>query len=424
MSTAYRITEVLAPLARHFASPDYDKAIDFLSKELPFVIHVFGPESEHNGWVIPPKYRVKEAKIRKDHKVIYDGLNHALAVPCHAASFHGFVDGATLKNHLWYDHRFPDALPYHFRFSYRPWERDWGFCVPKSFYDSIDEAKYEVHLEIEEGEKEIKVLEYTLAGDSGIEFVFVAHLDHPGMANDDLAGCAVGVELFQNLSRKQLRHTYRLLLVQEILGSELLLHARPNLRNTNEAVFLEMLGVDVPLVVQKSNKSPTAMEFALKECLQKKEIPFEVKAFRESVTNDEIVFESYGISTVSLCRFPYPEYHSSNDNISIIHKDKLQEAVDLLEDVVDWHEKDFYVEKLFTGVPCLANPEYNLYVDPGQTAFGEQETNVALHRFMEQLCLISGRQSARVLARRAGVPIEIARNYLERCQQKKLVHII
>lgn len=424
INSAYRITEALAPLARHFASPDYDAAIDFLLNELPFNVHAFGPECEHNGWTIPPHYQVKEARIKKDNSVIFDGLRHPLAVPCHATSFHGLVNGETLKKHLWYDHRFPDAIPYHFRFSYRPWERDWGFCVPQHFYDSIDSGEYEVNLEIQEGKREIKVLEYTLHGQSGIEFAFVAHLDHPGMANDDLAGCAVGVELFQNLAKKDHRHTYRLMLVQEILGSEMLLHTLPGMKKAREALFLEMLGANVPLVVQRANKSPTAMELALRVSLQKMELSFEELGFRESVTNDELVFEAYGIPMVSISRFPYPEYHSSKDNMSIICKETLQDSVRLLEKVVEWHENDIYVEKLFSGVPCLSSPEYKLYVEPSETAFGGAETNMPLYRFMEQVCLISARESVGVLACRCGVPVDVARTYLDRWQEKKLVRLI
>lgn len=423
MNSAYRIIESLMPLARHFASPDYDKAIEFLLQELPFAVHVYGTESEHNGWVIPPKHHVKKAVIKKQGAVIYDGLSHALGVPCHAASFQGSVDKNTLLEHLWYDHRFPDAIPYHFRFSYRPWERSWGFCVSKTFYDSLTDGIYEIDLEVEDGIPELKVLEYTLWGNSGIEFAFVAHLDHPGMANDDLAGCAVGVDLFQHLSKRTLRHTYRLFLVQEIIGSEMLMHSNSLLQKMNEALFLEMLGVDVPFVVQRANGTLTSMELALRECLQQKNIHFKEVGFRESVTNDEIVFESYGVPTVSLCRFPYPEYHSSKDNLTITSRKRLQESVDLLKDVVCWHESDVYVEKLFAGVTSLANPKFNLYVDPGQPAFGDQQLQLPLHHLMDRLPLLSGRQSVKVLAARHGLPMRAALEYLKRCQEKNLVSL-
>jgi aminopeptidase-like protein len=424
MSKAYEIVKALAPLSRQFASPDYDASIHFLEKELPFQTHVYGTEHEHNGWVLPPKYEVKKALIKKGGLLIYDGLEHPLRVPCHASSFHGIVNGDTLKQHLWFDHRFPEAIPYHFRYSYRPWERDWGFCVPKTFYDSISNDLYEIELEILDGEKELKVLEYTLLGSSGIEFAFIAHLDHPGMANDDLAGCAVGVEFFQDLRKHKLRHTYRLLIVQEIIGSEMHLHANPSWRGVQEGLFMEMLGVDVPFVIQRANSSPTAMEMALKESLSARDIKFTEVPFRESAKNDEIVFEAYGIPTAALVRFPYAEYHCSRDNISIINKDRLHEAVEVLRAVAAWHEEDLYVQKLFGGVACFSNPKYGAYVDPGQPALGGQLKGVALHQFMERIALISGPCSTKVLSSLCGVPFDSARRYLEHCAEKGLVRLI
>lgn len=424
MNNAYDIIKALAPLSRHFASPDYDVAIRFLEKELPFRTYVYGAEHEHNGWVLPPKYEVRKALIKKDGLVVYDGLEHPLAVPCHASSFHGVVNGEKLRQHLWFDHRFPDAIPYHFRYSYRPWEREWGFCVPKTFYDSLSSDLYEVELEILDGEKELKVLEYTIPGTSGVQFAFIAHLDHPGMANDDLAGCAVGVELFQGLRTQKLRHTYRLLIVQEIIGSEMHLHANPDWKRVQEGLFMEMLGVDIPFVVQRANSSPTAMEMALKESLSVRDIKFTEVSFRESAKNDEIVFEAHGIPTASLIRFPYAEYHCSRDNISIISKDRLCEAVEVLRAVAAWHEEDVYVEKLFDGVACFSNPQYDLYVDPGQPALGGQLTGVALHQLMERIALLSGPCSAKVLSSLCGVPFDSARLYLERCAEKGLVRLI
>ncbi len=423
MSTAYKIIEELCRLSRQFASPDYDIAIDKLREELQFKVHVYNESHEHNGWVIPPKYEVKKALIKKGANIIYDGLAHPLGVPCHAAAFTGTVDRDTLKKHLWYDHRFPDALPYHFRYSYRPWERDWGFCVTRDFYESLTEGLYEVQLEVSDGEKELKVLEYCLSGSSGVDFAFIAHLDHPGMANDDLAGCAVATELFQRLASKNLRHTYRLLLVQEIIGSEMHLHAHPELRTLQEGLFLEMLGVDVPLVLQRANSTPTAMESAMRACLQERRVRFEEVAFRESAKNDEIVFESYGVPTAALTRYPYAEYHSSRDNLSIISRKSLDEAVELLESVVAWHEDDLYVEKCFTGVACFSNPDIDLYVDPGQPALDGLEEGVSMHRFMEQISLLSKRHSVKVLASLCGVRFQEARAYLERCQKKGLVQL-
>ncbi len=421
---AYDIVKALAPLSRQFASPDYDRAVSFLCEKLPFEVHVYGREQNHNGWMIPPKYRVTRATIVRNGRVLYDGLDHPLGVPCHVAPFSGTVDLETLKHHLWFDHRSPDSIPYHFRYSYRPWERDWGFCVTKQWLDTLEEGAYEVQIETEEGEPELKILDFAVEGTSGMEFVFIAHLDHPGMANDDLAGCAVGVEVFQRLRERRTRHAYRLLLVQEVIGSEIHLHARGGRGNMTEGLFLEMLGVDVPIAIQRAHTSPTAMECALKDSADALGIDYHEVAFRESAKNDEIVLEAYGVPTAAICRFPYPEYHSSRDNLSIIRPSRLDESVRLVESVIDWHEKDRYIRRRFKGVLCLSNPDIDLYVDPGQPAFGDARRNVAMHKLMENMSLLTGMSSVRVLCRTYGLDFDSTVDYLKRWESKGFIELV
>lgn len=414
MSLAYKIVEDLAPLSRHFASYDYDKAINYLQQIIPFTIHKFSSKDINNGWIIPPKYSVKRATIKKNGLLIYDGKKHPLAVICHSTSFKGKVDLDSLRQHLWYDRRYNDAIPYHFRHSYRPWDRDWGFCVTRNFFDSLDEGNYEIDLEVEDDEPELKVLDYYIAGKFDIEFVFVAHLDHPGMANDDVSGCAVGVELFKLLSSWNTKFSYRLLLVQEIIGSQYYLNKVG--RIANEGLFLEMLGVDTPLSLQQSQKGESLIEWALKNALKQVEIDAPIKGFRELIGNDEIVFETYGIPMASLTRFPYPEYHCDRDNISIIIKERLNEAVTLLVQLLKGIENEIYIRKKFEGVICLSNPDYNLYVDPGQPAFGMKNPD-PLRKLMEYISLMPCGDFIGKLCDRFGLDKDSALDYLKRWEK-------
>jgi aminopeptidase-like protein len=159
MNRMMTIIRDLAPLNRVFCSSDYDRSIEYLSAFLPFNVLAFKATDEHNGWTIPPKWDLKEARIFKDGKLIYDGTSHALSVIALSRPFQGRVDLAELKKHLHYDHRYEDVIPYHFRQEYRSWERDWGFCVPKRFYDTLLPGEYEVSIQTEESEGILKVLE-------------------------------------------------------------------------------------------------------------------------------------------------------------------------------------------------------------------------------------------------------------------------
>ena len=96
----YKIIKDLTNLNRVFCSSDYDKSINYLKKILDFKIKKFSNKCQINGWTIPPKWDVKEAKIFKNNKLIYDGTKNPLSVISLSKRFIGTVDLKTLKKHL------------------------------------------------------------------------------------------------------------------------------------------------------------------------------------------------------------------------------------------------------------------------------------------------------------------------------------
>ena len=88
------------------------------------------------------------------------------------------------------------------------------------------------------------MLEFDHQGSRPDTIVVGANLDHPGVANDGLAGVVVGIEFMRRLATRATRYTYRLVLVQGIIGSEYYLGPGPEGTRTAvvSGVFLEMLG--------------------------------------------------------------------------------------------------------------------------------------------------------------------------------------
>src|SRR5690606_41485995 len=95
---------------------------------------------------------------------------------------------------------FRSSIPFHFRQLFRSWSRDWGFCVPKRLYDSLPSGDYDVIIEIDESPGTLRMLELEHVGRLPQTIVFGTNLDHPGVANDGLAGVVVGIELFRRLA--------------------------------------------------------------------------------------------------------------------------------------------------------------------------------------------------------------------------------
>ena len=203
--------------------------------------------------------------------MILDGTKHPLSVIRLSSSFQGLVDLSTLKEHLFCETYFKisdEAIPFHFRQNYQNWKRDWGFCVSKNFYNSLTDGYYEISIN---KKRCLDVLEMTHKGLTDQCFYLVSHLDHPGMSNDDLSGCAVGIQLFEELKKNRTKYTYKLLIVQEIIGSEYYLHSLPNTEKEKikGGLFLEMLGSNTPFSLQRSYFENSLLFYPLKHALRR-----------------------------------------------------------------------------------------------------------------------------------------------------------
>lgn len=428
MSVMMKIIEDLAPLNRVFCSDDYDRSIDYLTKLLPFKIIEYKVSDEHNGWVIAPRWDVAKAEILKNGRVIYDGTKHALAVIALSKSFRGRVSCEELKQHLYYDQRYDDAVPFHFRQMYRAWERDWGFCVTRKFYDSLEPGEYEVVLDTRESKGVLKLLEYTHTGKLDEAIVIAAHLDHPGMANDDLAGCAVGVELFRRLRGRKTKFTFKLFLHQEVIGSEYYLGKMNNADRGRilEGLFLEMLGTRTQLALQFSREGAGIIERAVADAANEMALSHRNAPSGSIIAVGDYVWESYGIPMAVLSRYPYPEYHCDRDNFALMCGESLEEAVELLLKALEKIETTSLIFKRFRGNICASNPKYGLYVDPGQAAFGgfsEDKTIKGLRALMDLIPVIKRPITLRQLAEKAGLPEETAAPYLNKWIEKGLIDI-
>lgn len=422
-----QILQDLTPLNRAVCSLGYDLAARYLQEELPFRVIAVDGSQEHNGWVIPPSWDVEEARITRDGRTVYDGKAHPLGVIALSRSVSATVSLDELKQHLYYDHRHDDAIPFHYRQQFRSWQRDWGFCVPKRTFDTLEPGEYEVVIRTRESPGVLKILEYKHEGTRDFTIVLGGNLDHAGVANDGLAGSVVGLEVMRRLKGRKTKFTYALVLSPGILGSEYYLAqlTTSERRRILEGIFLEMLGSDTPLAVQESRRGMVSVSHALRMSLDKLALPYRTGPFETIIVNDEYLWENYGIPMLSFSRFPYPEYHSSRDALACIREASLHESVEALLGAVDVLESSAMIVKRFEGNVCLSNPRYDLYVDLGQVALGDtlSEQRRRKRCLMDLIPALERPVSVRALAAHVGLPEGETLEYLRQWAAKGLVEL-
>lgn len=414
---------------RGFVTDDYQKCLDYIDEnELELTYHQFQSGREiWDSWVIPKKWSVDHAYVETEEERLLSFADHPLHLISYSDSYEGWVSREELVEHIHTHPEDPNAIPWHFRLNYRPWDSEWGFCASQEFVNSLDREEYYVSIDTTFEEDEMIVAEHHLPGNSDETIVLMAHLDHTGMANDDLSGVAVGIELMRRLQElPDRRYSYKFLIVQEMIGSAAYLEEFSNRASDFiYGIFLEMLGNDNRLLLQRTFHGNSKLDAVAERVLETSISDFEVDGFRSQIGNDELILESPGfeIPTISLLRGPYPEYHTHFDDPSIINEQRLEEAVSYVLEVIEIFETDFVPIRDFRGIPSLANPKYDLYLDPNELPDVEVGNDGQLDLFRNLVFRhLDTDQSVFDIAHDFGLRFDFVHSYLKDFENKNLIN--
>lgn len=403
---------------------------DLMGSVCPLTVHRYPSGIEHNGWVVPHNWIVERALIKQKGVTLFDGAVHPLAVAGYSSSFRGTVSRSELDEHLFFNRNFPDAYVWHGMNTYRPWQKHWGFCVPFAVLQHWGDGNFDVELETEFLPGEMLVGEYHHHGERAETVVFNAHTCHPCQANDDLSGVLVILELFRWLRTLKTRYSYRAILAPEHIGTVFYLASRPadDLARVKLGCFTEMVGTDGPFALQQSFTGHSIIDRVAAHVLKGIDSKHRVAPFRTVVGNDETVWEAPGIEVpmISISRWPFPQYHTSDDNLNIISAVRLEESLRVLKEIVNVLEEDHSIQRRFTGLVALSNPKYSLYIERPDPVVAKQlsEADLRLGRIQDHLPrYFDGRHTVFDIAERFDISFSRLREYLERFRDKGLVDL-
>lgn len=399
-----------------------------LCLELPFRTHEYESGLTVNGWVVPQKWEVDKATIHDVHgALVYDGTVSALGVIQMSESMVAGMGGEELKKHCYYSDVYDDVCVYHCRNIIQNWVKDWGFSMPKRIFDTIkDRDAYHVELRTRHEHGTMKVLEYVLPGESEEAVVLCAHSCHPNLANDDLSGIAVGIQVMHELAKVPNRRlTYRLLIGAEHLAPIFHIN-RHGLQGVKYGLFLESLGSSGELALQSGFAGDSLIDRALRHELGTSGVTHRVEGFREIVGNCETVWQAHGVECPSLSRCFFPEYHTEKDSPDLMSEEKLQEAVQAVHGALMAMDRNSYPVRRFQGLIALSNPMYDLYrpmMDPSVPALRSITPEArSMNKLMDALPqLLYGEHSVLDIAERFGLRFQVVLDYLKLWEAKNLL---
>ena len=324
MHDYWDLIKKLAPLDRCHCGPDMRYAYELLAQHYSGTRLLEYPCGEKiNHWVLPPYWTCAVGTLKgPDGQVIADKSRHHLELFTYAPKVSKKVSLSELQPHLLSDVQRPDATLFHFRNQYRHWAPEWGFSIPHRAREKLTEGLYEVEIESQFSNDDVLTqADLFHQGESQETFLFMGHFDHPGMVNDGLAGCIAAFELLKRLRQRKTYYSYRAFASVEIVGSVAYLHHQPEVReHVKEGVFLAFSGIDAPMHYQSSYHGTSRLDRIMKYFFKLEGKSDDcIKKHREVVGNDENIFDSVGIEIPmgTLCRWPFPQYHTPEDNLEI-----------------------------------------------------------------------------------------------------------
>jgi aminopeptidase-like protein/aminoglycoside N3'-acetyltransferase len=408
-------------LPRDIISDGYDAALHALAGQLPMTIHEYASGTECWSWIVPEKWTCHEAYLETlDGRRLFSYEDSPLHVVSYSLPFEGEVIRDELMGHLHVHPRIPEAVPFIFKY----YERDWGLCCSKQLKDSLTDERYRVVIKTDFSYGTLKIGEVIAPGSSDECVIIVSHLCHPAMFNDDMSGVLVGMSVMKELlNRKDLRYTYRYLVLPETIGGVAYLsHHEDLIPKMKGGLFLEMLGLDNPHALQLSFDGDTEIDRCLALALSKHDFHGWTGAFRTVIGNDERQFNAPGVRVpmLSLSRvlphsaadWPYREYHSNFDNPSLGSIKRLEDSRDLVLEMIDTLEGNRVPVNNFKGEVFCSR--YGLFVDGYFNPEGHR-------RLFDIMFLIDGTRSLAEIARACGVSFNAVKSVTDELQRHGLV---
>jgi aminopeptidase-like protein len=228
-------------------------------------------------------------------------------------------------------------------------------------------------------------------------------------------------------SRPARRFTYRLVIAPELIGTvHWLYQLNPVREHFAGAIMLKSVGSDGPLKLQHSFSSTSQLDRAAFNVLNRRVEGLVSGPFRTIYGNDETVFDSpgYEIPSISLTRFPFPQYHTDADTPERLSAAKLEETRDVVLEMIDALEASERLAFAARGLVSLSHPRYRLYRPaPAPGIDREEYLDVSRRWNLLMNCLpreLNGTNSGIDLACKYDLPVGEVCDYLRKWKEKGL----
>ena len=411
----HRLITRLYPICRSITGNGLRETLQIIREHIPIDLHEVPSGMRVFDWTIPPEWNVRDAWVKNAAgERLIDFKESNLHVVSYSAPVRARLRFSELRPHLFTAPANPEWIPY--RTTY--YKEDWGFCLSENRLRRFREGEeYEVLIDSSLEPGHLTYGELCLPGQQSEEVLISSHVCHPSLANDNLSGIAVAVELARHLATRSRRYSYRFLFPPGTIGAiAWLARNQQILPLIRHGLVLSCVGDLAPLTYKRTRQGDAEIDRIVEYVLSQSGEPHMVIGFAPD-GYDERQYNSPGINLPVGCLMrsrnaQFPEYHTSADNLEFVCSGKLEETLFKCLSIIDLLEANrVYWNRNPNCEPQLSRR--GVWPDAAQN-----EKRLAL---LWVLNLSDGRHALLDIATRSGLPFSLIKEAAARLAEVDLL---
>ena len=332
-----RLAEELFPICRSITGDGVRQTLQILNRYVPLQIAEVPSGSTALDWIVPREWNIRQAYIAKlDGTRVIDFERNNLHIVQYSTALDQILPIHELRDHLHTLPERPDWIPY--RTSY--YREAWGFCLTHRQLEALTDGRYRVVINSTLTDGHLTYGECVVQGETEREVLLSCHICHPSLANDNLSAIAVATMLARHMRDAKPRYTYRFLFIPGTIGSLTWLSRNEDkLELIDYGLVLSCLGDSGGMTYKQSRRGNANIDRIVAHVLRNEPAPHRITPFAPYGYDErQYCSPGFNLPVGCLMRTPngeYPEYHSSADNLSLLHQESLEHSLVVLQRIIE-----------------------------------------------------------------------------------------
>lgn len=342
----YSLVKELFPICRSITGDGVRKTLRIIQREIPELkIFEVPTGTKVFDWIVPKEWNIKGGYIETlEGKKVIDFADTNLHVMGYSLPIDKIVSREELLEMCYTIPEQPDFIPYVTSY-YK--ERS-GFCLSEKQKQALTEDTYHVVIDSTLENGSLTYGELLIPGNSKDEIFLSTYVCHPSMANNELSGPAVAVELAKYiLANKDRRYSYRIIFIPETIGS--ITYLSKNLDYMQKHVIagynISCVGDDRTYSYVESPYADTLADRVAQNVLNFHYPEYKRYSFLHRGSDErQYCSPLVHLPLCAICRSKYeeyPEYHTSADNLNLVSPNGLYGAFEVYRKCIDLLENNY-----------------------------------------------------------------------------------